>query len=710
MSGKMMQEYYLACQNGDLDTVTKLVTDNKIKVNNDSHPDTGMTGLHWAAINNQLLICDFLLKNGALINARTSKQYTLSEMTPLQIATKYSYIYIVHYLLKHNADPLVLTSTDANLLHLAVESSNAMNVIHTILFVNEPFNIPVDQQDSFGSTALQIAIKQQDINSVKILLQFGANLTVRDSKNKSALKYAAIKHNKDINILLSRHLMNKYQSIPITEEEPDLVSFYMASKYSASNVILAKRITFMVPTLVLFIFALFSRYNTIIGLIALFISAQIVDRILYKNLLPLYSYDKSPRKALAHSPIVSGLFFALLNFITFTWFTKLNYVVLQHNLFPAITYQVTLIITYFLFVKILRSNPGNIPSESDFNIIRKEANTLIKQGKFNDYYFCLETWFRKSLRSKFSDISQCQVARYDHYCSWLNNDIGLFNHKPFIVFLFSLEIALLTFLYLMIKYFNQIDLFSIIDALHPFRFSLPQNPDADSFGTLCLLLIFVIYQSIYVMNIIFQQIYAISKGLTCLDIKTLYELEKNSTVLFSKPFIQNDYYNINNEELTLLNNKSFVTNIAIGDDTTISNTGMISGNDYSKLVSRITSRRLLESRQRKQGIRDGFMKFFGFDMWTVISHCNEEIAIYDDCELPNEILQPTRYGIIRNMKDFWLTSNLNSNIFIRLFSWNKDSTALLNGSPVDYYHLWKLPVKETGLLPIERTVSGSRLV
>ncbi|SMN17863.1 similar to Saccharomyces cerevisiae YDR264C AKR1 Palmitoyl transferase involved in protein palmitoylation [Maudiozyma saulgeensis] len=710
MSDTLIQEYYLACQNGDLEALTRLITTNQIDVTNDSDPKTGMTGLHWAAMNNRLLVCDLLLKNGAVIDAKTLKQYSLSEMTPLHIATKYSYLYMVHYLLKQNADPIALTYTGANLLHLAVESSNALNVIHTILFVNEPYNVPVDQQDTFGTTALQMAIKQEDITSVKILLQYGANLTVRDTKERSALKYAASRHNKDINILLSRHLMNKNQNTPTIDEAPDLVAFYMASKYSRKNVMLAKRITFIVPTFVLFISAIFGRYNAIIGLIVFFMLAKISDLILYKILLPLYSFDKSPRKALTQSPIVSGLFFALLNCITVVWFAKLETVMVQSNMFVAIIFQLTLLLTYYMFMKLLISNPGNIPKESNFDIIREEVTTLIQQGKFNDYYFCLETWLRKPLRSKFSDISQCQVARYDHYCSWLNNDIGLLNHKIFIVFLFLLETSLLSFIYLMIGYFNQINSFSIIKTLSPFDFTFPKAPENHSLGALFLLLIFAVYESIYVMNVIVQQTYSISKGLTCFDIKTLYELEKNSTVLFSKPFIQNDYYNINYDELTLLSGKPIITESSTNIKSMVGKSVRSVGNEYSKLVSRITSRRLLESRHPIGGKRDKLMKFFGFNMWTVVRHCNEEIAVYDDCELPNEILEPTRYGTIRNMKDFWLTAKLDSNIFKRLLTSNKDSIALLNGLPVDYHHLWKLPIKDNSSLQTEGIDSGLRLV
>lgn len=712
MSSTLFKEYYLACQNGDLDTIQKQINSNIIQANNDADPKTGMTGLHWAAMNNRITICDYLIKNGAKIDALTHKDYNLSGMTPLHIATKYGYIYTVHYLLNHGADRKVDTHTGLTLLHLAVKSSNAMNVIYTLLFVNNLLKIDVDQQDKFGTTALQMAIKQEDITSVKLLLQYGANVTVQDQKENSALKYAATRHNKNINTLLSRHLMKNSHNLILTDEVPDVVAFYTSSKYSIRNVTLAKRITFMVPTLMLSIFVLASNYNTAVGLISLFICAKVADIILYRHLLPLYSHEMTPRRALAQSPIVSGLFFAILNCISFIWFTKLETVSLTNNFNTSIIFQVTLLNTYYLFIKLMRSNPGNIPKQQNFDIIRKDATTLINVGKFNDYYFCLETWLRKPLRSKFSDISQTQVARFDHYCSWVNNDIALLNHKSFVIFLLTLETSLISFVYLIMKYFNTIESFSFTDNLLSLSFIVSRDQDVHSFGTIFLLLIFVIYQAVYVSNVLIQQFYAISKGLTCLDIKVLYELEKNSTVLFSKPFIQNDYFNIRKEDMELINKEVPISLVDESHETQngLDSSPMLVDNEYSKLVSRITSRRLLESRQPKCGKRDSLMKFFGFDMWKVIHHCNEEIAIYDDCELPNEILEPTRYGMFRNIKDFWLTAKLNDNIIKRLFLSNSDSMALLNGTPVDYYHLWKLPVRIEAPLAVERTPSASRLV
>lgn len=40
-------------------------------------------------------------------------------------------------------------------------------------------------------------------------------------------------------------------------------------------------------------------------------------------------------------------------------------------------------------------------------------------------------------RAKYDVHTDRLVARFDHYCPWLNNAVGLSNHLPFVGFLFT---------------------------------------------------------------------------------------------------------------------------------------------------------------------------------------------------------------------------------------------------------------------------------
>ena len=60
-----------ACVNGDIDRVKKIVNKKGSSVVNDQDPNNGYTSLHYAARNNHLEICKYLLRNGAKTNVET---------------------------------------------------------------------------------------------------------------------------------------------------------------------------------------------------------------------------------------------------------------------------------------------------------------------------------------------------------------------------------------------------------------------------------------------------------------------------------------------------------------------------------------------------------------------------------------------------------------------------------------------------------------
>lgn len=60
-----------ACVNGDIDKVKKLVNKKGSCVVNEQDRNNGYTSLHYAARNNHLEICKYLIRNGAKTNEVT---------------------------------------------------------------------------------------------------------------------------------------------------------------------------------------------------------------------------------------------------------------------------------------------------------------------------------------------------------------------------------------------------------------------------------------------------------------------------------------------------------------------------------------------------------------------------------------------------------------------------------------------------------------
>ena len=84
----------LAAFSNNLPIVKKLVDIKKVKVNK-----TGWSALHYAASKGYLEIVQFLISNGADVNAKSP-----NETTPLMMASRYGHIQVVRLLLTSGAD------------------------------------------------------------------------------------------------------------------------------------------------------------------------------------------------------------------------------------------------------------------------------------------------------------------------------------------------------------------------------------------------------------------------------------------------------------------------------------------------------------------------------------------------------------------------------------------------------------------------------
>lgn len=133
----------------------------------------GVTPLHWAAINNRLNICRYLLDQGATVDAKGGG----IQGTPLHWACRNGLVYIAHLLISRGADPLRTDSQGFNALHLAVHSSNVLLVIYLL-----HLEMPVDPTDNGDRTPLHWAAYQGDALTVDALLNWGADTRPTDEK------------------------------------------------------------------------------------------------------------------------------------------------------------------------------------------------------------------------------------------------------------------------------------------------------------------------------------------------------------------------------------------------------------------------------------------------------------------------------------------------------------------------------------------------
>lgn len=123
------------------------------------------------------------------------------------------------------------------------------------------------------------------------------------------------------------------------------------------------------------------------------------------------------------------------------------------------------------------------------------------------------------------------VARFDHYCPWIFNDVGLKNHKAFIFFITLMESGIFTFLALCLEYFDELE-----DAHED---TSQKNGKCFILGAsdLCsgliydrfvfLILLWALLQSIWVASLIFVQAFQICKGMTNTEFNVLMKESKS---------------------------------------------------------------------------------------------------------------------------------------------------------------------------------------
>ncbi|ORY03982.1 zf-DHHC-domain-containing protein, partial [Basidiobolus meristosporus CBS 931.73] len=93
--------------------------------------------------------------------------------------------------------------------------------------------------------------------------------------------------------------------------------------------------------------------------------------------------------------------------------------------------------TYLTFALISFSNPGII-NEGNLQSACKmyEYDYIIFKPKI-----CTTCSFQKPARSKHCSMCKACIARSDHHCIWVNNCVGLNNHRYFIAFLLSTAVT-----------------------------------------------------------------------------------------------------------------------------------------------------------------------------------------------------------------------------------------------------------------------------
>ncbi len=167
--GRKTQVYYAsqlaaACHSGNQEAL-EWTLNWGVDVN--EADELNRTGLHWAAREGRVRICERLIELGAEVEVQTAD----AEETPLHWAARHGAIDVVKLLLKIGAQADILNSSSQSPLHLAVMYGN-YEVARELM----KHRVKVNQEDVNSRTVLHYAVVQGHLPTIQVVLDKGGEI------------------------------------------------------------------------------------------------------------------------------------------------------------------------------------------------------------------------------------------------------------------------------------------------------------------------------------------------------------------------------------------------------------------------------------------------------------------------------------------------------------------------------------------------------
>ncbi|KDO25919.1 hypothetical protein SPRG_08860 [Saprolegnia parasitica CBS 223.65] len=459
---------FQCAQFGLLDEL-KFLLGEMVAVDINMRDDTNATLLHWAALNNRILLMMYLLEQPNIdVNAKGGEL----QSTPVYWAAHRNHVYAVALLLEHGADPNIHDINGMNTLFVAVQSGLTILSAYLVAMgcpvdcrsLDEHRNTPllwlcryafdldtmrmlyglgasVHATDANGNTGLHHAARSDVVKAVKFLLDHGADVHARNNDGETPL---------DVSKGVAREIQARSEGrktaaclgflTKVTSYEASYTTFPLSvlKAHPAQT-------AFWLPWLVLglgawCLHALHGFWMIATGFVATGAVAYSLFQVAGLSVNP----SKRKNAALMLGVNVGSTFWLLLVFGV--------------ELYPRVSTWATLVqcalalgIPICLYVTATR-DPGFIPTSYEERL--QNIRALVDLKSRSDIKLCTTCVQRRPLRSKHdAELNMC-VARFDHYCPFVANAVGANNHNYFFGFLFFAVAAIGFELLLLTSYFR----------------------------------------------------------------------------------------------------------------------------------------------------------------------------------------------------------------------------------------------------------------
>uniref|UniRef100_T1JBU6 Ion transport domain-containing protein n=1 Tax=Strigamia maritima TaxID=126957 RepID=T1JBU6_STRMM len=178
---------HLACSMGQLDIISLMFTmqpEDKEQCLTMCDAQK-MMPLHYAAMFDHTRVVEFLIKEGANVDAVDSEQ-----RSAMLLAASRSAWSTVYLFLNAGADVNVRDSSGRNILHYVVMNGGSLEAFSS-KFEKSCLHQLLNEKDTLGCTPLHYASREGKLRSTESLLRMGAIVNPKNNQNESPLHFAA---------------------------------------------------------------------------------------------------------------------------------------------------------------------------------------------------------------------------------------------------------------------------------------------------------------------------------------------------------------------------------------------------------------------------------------------------------------------------------------------------------------------------------------
>lgn len=176
----LSRAFYVACQNGNIDIVNKLL----LRGADVNYKISGISPLFGAITAGQVGVVNLLIDKGAVVNTANH-----DELTPLYIAANRGDMEIFNLLLKRGAELEYKNTSGVTALYMAVLNEDYRTALILLKNGADP-----NCCDSRGVSALTVAAAKDNVTMINMLSAFGASMNIRDNMGQTPLYIAGKNH------------------------------------------------------------------------------------------------------------------------------------------------------------------------------------------------------------------------------------------------------------------------------------------------------------------------------------------------------------------------------------------------------------------------------------------------------------------------------------------------------------------------------------